>query len=137
MSRPPKESADATESRSETASAGRSTRHNLWALAAGLLAVGGVAGSVFAADSVARGSPRRALHVSMAKAAADEAAAFAARVALQVHGAIGYTWDHDLHVFMRRAWSLGREWGDATFHRARVAEAVLGGMTPIGPGTTF
>jgi alkylation response protein AidB-like acyl-CoA dehydrogenase len=73
----------------------------------------------------------------MAKAAADEAAAFAVRIALQVHGAIGYTWDHDLHVFMRRAWSLGQEWGDAAFHRARVAEAVLGGATPIGPGTTF
>jgi alkylation response protein AidB-like acyl-CoA dehydrogenase len=90
-----------------------------------------------AAWSVARGDPRRALHVSMAKAEAGEAASFAARTALQVHGAIGYTFEQDLHLWMRRAWSLDLAWGARPFHRARIAEAVLAPGAALGPGTTF
>jgi alkylation response protein AidB-like acyl-CoA dehydrogenase len=90
-----------------------------------------------AAHSVARGSQGRGLHVSMAKLAATEAASFAARVSLQVHGAIGYTWEQDLHIWMRRAWSLGTAWGRGAFHRARVADAILAADAPVGPGRTF
>ncbi len=90
-----------------------------------------------AAWSVARRDPRRSLHVSMAKAEAGEAAAFAARTALQVHGAIGYTWEQDLHLWMRRAWSLDLAWGARPFHRARITEAVLAPGAALGPGTTF
>jgi alkylation response protein AidB-like acyl-CoA dehydrogenase len=90
-----------------------------------------------AAHSVARGDARRALHVSMAKAEAGEAAAFAARRALQAHGAIGYTWEQDLHLWMRRAWSLELSWGTRRRHRERVASAVLAPGAAFGPGTTF
>lgn len=90
-----------------------------------------------AAHSVARGDVRRALHVSMAKAEAGEAATFAARRALQAHGAIGYTWEQDLHLWMRRAWSLDLAWGPRRLHRERVAEAVLAPGAALGPGTTF
>ena len=90
-----------------------------------------------AAHSVARGDPRRSLHVSMAKAEAGEAAAFAARRALQTHGAIGYTWEQDLHLWMRRAWSLDLSWGARRFHRERVAAALLAPGAALGPGTTF
>ena len=45
----------------------------------------------------------------------------AAKAALQCHGAIGYTTEYDLHLYMKRAWALARSWGDATFHRGRVA----------------
>jgi len=90
-----------------------------------------------AAWSVAEAVPGRALHVSMAKLAAAEAAAQAARTALQVHGAIGYTWEQDLHLFMRRAWSLAQAWGRAPFHLARVRTAILDGSQAIGPGSTF
>jgi alkylation response protein AidB-like acyl-CoA dehydrogenase len=90
-----------------------------------------------AAWSVARSAPLRSLHVSMAKHQAAEAAELAARRALQAHGAIGYTWEQDLHIWMRRAWSLARAWGDPAFHRARIAEALLEGGLAIGPGTTF
>ncbi len=83
-----------------------------------------------AAHSVACEARCRATDVSMAKAAACEAALAAARVALQVHGAIGYTWEQDLHVWMRRAWSLELPWGSAAWHRARLAEAVLDGLAP-------
>jgi hypothetical protein len=65
------------------------------------------------------------VHVSMAKTKADAAALLTARVALQCHGAIGYTTEYDLHLYMKRAWALAGCWGDARFHRARVGRAIL------------
>jgi len=78
-----------------------------------------------AAWSLSEGDPEARLHASMAKAMASEAATVAARTALQVHGAIGYTWEHDLHLWMKRAWALAASWGDAAAHRARVLELLL------------
>jgi len=78
-----------------------------------------------AAFALARGLPTRSRDVSHAKIVAAEAAALAARTALQVHGAIGYTWEVDLHVWMKRAWALEAAWGTSSWHRARVAAAVL------------
>jgi alkylation response protein AidB-like acyl-CoA dehydrogenase len=80
-----------------------------------------------AAFGVARDLPSRSRDVSHAKIVAAEAAALAARTALQVHGAIGYTWEVDLHVWMKRAWALETAWGTSGWHRARVAAAVLDG----------
>ncbi len=79
-----------------------------------------------AAFAVAHESPTRNRDASHAKIVAAEAAALAARTALQVHGAIGYTWEVDLHVWMKRAWALETAWGTSGWHRARVAAAVLG-----------
>jgi hypothetical protein len=79
-----------------------------------------------AAYSVAHDDPDRSVHVSMAKAQASDAAATAARIALQCHGAIGYTTEYDLHLYMKRTWALARAWGDAAWHRQRVEHAVLG-----------
>lgn len=62
----------------------------------------------------------RSLHASMAKIYASDAALSAARAALQCHGAIGYSAEHDLHMWMKRAWSLSNAWGDTRFHRDRV-----------------
>ncbi len=78
-----------------------------------------------AAWSLSEGEADASLHASMAKAMASEAATLAARTALQVHGAIGYTWEHDLHLWMKRAWALAAAWGDAATHRARVLEILL------------
>ncbi len=78
-----------------------------------------------AADSLARHLPDRSAHASMAKALASDAADLTARVALQVHGAIGYTWECDLHLYMKRAWALSAGWGDAAIHRQRVLAAAL------------
>jgi alkylation response protein AidB-like acyl-CoA dehydrogenase len=80
-----------------------------------------------AAWSTSEGEPSRARDVSMAKALAGDAAYRASRSAMQVHGAIGYTWEHDLQLWMKKAWALQRAWGDSTFHRRRVATAVLDG----------
>jgi alkylation response protein AidB-like acyl-CoA dehydrogenase len=70
-----------------------------------------------AAWSLAAAQPSLSHDASMAKAMASDAADLAARVALQVHGAIGYTWECDLHLFMKRTWSLSRAWGDAATQR--------------------
>jgi alkylation response protein AidB-like acyl-CoA dehydrogenase len=78
-----------------------------------------------AAWSLATGDPDRSEHCSMAKALASDAADLAARVGLQVHGAIGYTWECDLHFFMKRAWALSTEWGSARVQRSRVLAAAL------------
>jgi alkylation response protein AidB-like acyl-CoA dehydrogenase len=78
-----------------------------------------------AAYSIAHADPDRAVHVSMAKAYASDAGMLAARHALQVHGAIGYSYEHDLHCWMKRAWALAASWGDATWHRDRVGRAIL------------
>ena len=64
-------------------------------------------------------------HVSMAKVKADAAALLAASVALQCHGAIGYTIEYDLHLYLKRAWALARSWGDAPMHRALLRRAIL------------
>ncbi len=79
-----------------------------------------------AANSLALGDPGAPAHVSMAKAAISDAADGAARASLQVHGAIGYTVEYDLHLYMKRAWALAVRHGDAAFHRKRVRTAVLG-----------
>ena len=55
---------------------------------------------------------------------ASTAAQRAGRTALQCHGAIGYTTEYDLHLFLKRAEVLARTWGDAAWHRTRVADAL-------------
>jgi alkylation response protein AidB-like acyl-CoA dehydrogenase len=79
-----------------------------------------------AANSLAHGSDGAPVHVSMAKARASEAAVGAASTSLQCHGAIGYTVEYDLHLFMKRAWALAARYGDADFHRRRVRTSLLG-----------
>jgi alkylation response protein AidB-like acyl-CoA dehydrogenase len=76
--------------------------------------------------SMATGQATRARDVSMAKVLASDAATNAARASIQVHGALGYTWECDVHLFAKKAWALAGAYGDARWHRRRVAEAVLG-----------
>lgn len=90
-----------------------------------------------AAWSVAQDHGRTGVHVSHAKLAACEAALLAAKNSIQVHGAMGYTWEVDLHIFMKRAWALDGQWGDRGFHKMRIANFVLPANAPIGAGTTF
>jgi len=77
-----------------------------------------------AAHSLATGAATRARDVSMAKALAGDAAWRAGRVALQCHGAIGYTVEHDLHLYLKRTWALAKAYGDAGWHRDRVGREI-------------
>lgn len=78
-----------------------------------------------AAYGLANGSSDVDREVSMAKCFASDAAEVVARKALQTHGAIGYTTEHDLHFWLKRAWALASSWGDAAWHRRRVAHLLL------------
>jgi alkylation response protein AidB-like acyl-CoA dehydrogenase len=62
--------------------------------------------------------------VSGAKVAAGDAAYLASRVALQVHGAIGYTAEFDLGLWINRVRALVGAWGTASYHRARIADSL-------------
>lgn len=74
-----------------------------------------------AAHSTAVDSPLAGRDVSMAKALASSAATAVARTALQSHGALGYTVEHDLHLFLKRTWALAEAWGGAGWHRDEIA----------------
>ena len=65
-----------------------------------------------------------ALASSMAKARASDAAWRVTNDALQVLGGIGFTWEHDLHLYFKRAKSSEATFGDATYHRERVAQLI-------------
>jgi alkylation response protein AidB-like acyl-CoA dehydrogenase len=64
-----------------------------------------------AAYAVAEQQPGQEVLVSHAKLATSDAAMLAAKNTIQAHGAMGYTWEVDLHLFMKRAWALDKVWG--------------------------
>jgi alkylation response protein AidB-like acyl-CoA dehydrogenase len=67
--------------------------------------------------------PERAIQAaSMAKAYAGDAGFRVSASSLQVHGGIGFTWEHDLHFFLKRAEANAHAFGDARWHRDRVAD---------------
>ena len=73
-----------------------------------------------AAATLGAGDKCAGRDVSAAKVAAAEAAYRAARIGLQVHGAIGYTQEHDLHLWLTKVRALAGAWGSQSWHRARV-----------------
>ena len=75
--------------------------------------------------------------VHNAKVAANDTAMLAAETAIQVHGGMGYTYEVDLHLFMKRAWALCGEWGDRNYHMKKLEDYVLNGDAELGPGQTF
>jgi alkylation response protein AidB-like acyl-CoA dehydrogenase len=80
--------------------------------------------SYFAALTIAEDDDRRSLAASMAKAAAGDCAALLAKEGIQIHGGIGYTWEHDMHLYVRRVKSNAQLFGNATQHRSRVADLI-------------
>jgi alkylation response protein AidB-like acyl-CoA dehydrogenase len=77
-----------------------------------------------AAWSIAVGHDDRSRDVSTAKAVVSDAAELVGRKALQCHGAIGFTTEADLHLYLKRTWALARSWGDSAWHRDRVGVAL-------------
>jgi alkylation response protein AidB-like acyl-CoA dehydrogenase len=77
---------------------------------------GGRSGSPLSGAAGSSGSPplaRAWTSAALAKAAAAEAAAACARTAVQVHGALGQTWEHDAHLYVRQAWQGAAMLGDS------------------------
>jgi alkylation response protein AidB-like acyl-CoA dehydrogenase len=81
-----------------------------------------VYGAAWAADADPDSLP---LAASMAKAYASDAGWRVPDASIQVHGGIGFTWEHDLHFFLKRGRANAAMWGDAKWHREQVAEMVL------------
>jgi alkylation response protein AidB-like acyl-CoA dehydrogenase len=78
--------------------------------------------AAWAADASPEDLP---LAASMAKAYASDAGWRVANASLQVHGGIGFTWEHDLHLWLKRAKVDSAMFGDAHWHRERVADTIL------------
>jgi alkylation response protein AidB-like acyl-CoA dehydrogenase len=78
--------------------------------------------TMYAAWALDHEPPTGPLAASMAKAYATDAGWRVTAAALQVHGGIGFTWEHDLHFFLKRARANYHAWGDPRWHRSRVAE---------------
>ena len=90
-----------------------------------------------ALDAVAPPDPAAALRVSHAFVAAADAADRAARAAIQVHGAMGYSWEVDLQFYAKRAWALAALAGGRSAHFARLHGALLDGSAATGPDHLF
>lgn len=88
-----------------------------------------------AAAEIANGDVQSCARVSEAKIVALEAAEKAARASIQVHGAMGYSWEVDVHLFLKRALALKQAWGTPAFHRNRIATRVF--TQPVGADQTF
>jgi alkylation response protein AidB-like acyl-CoA dehydrogenase len=78
----------------------------------------------YAAWAVDENVPEAALACSMAKAYTSDAYRKVAGAGIQLHGGIGFTWEHDLHLYFKRAKSSEFTFGDATYHRERVAQLI-------------
>jgi alkylation response protein AidB-like acyl-CoA dehydrogenase len=66
-----------------------------------------------------------AMATNIAKAYASDCGARVTASALQVHGGIGFTWEHDLHFFLKRAQANAHAYGDARWHRDELAAALF------------
>jgi alkylation response protein AidB-like acyl-CoA dehydrogenase len=91
-------------------------------LADALVDVEGMRSTVYyAAWCAAAGDPERALSASMAKAWCSDASRRVMAAGLQVHGGIGFTWEHEMHLYLKRAQLDQVSYGDAASHRERIA----------------
>ncbi len=78
----------------------------------------------YAAWAMDEGVAEGPLAVSMAKAYVSDAYRRVSAAGIQLHGGIGFTWEHDLHLYFKRAKGSEFTFGDATYHRERVAQLV-------------
>jgi alkylation response protein AidB-like acyl-CoA dehydrogenase len=91
-------------------------------LADALVDVEGMRSTVYyAAWCAAAGDGDRSVSASMAKAWCSDASRRVMACGLQVHGGIGFTWEHDMHLYLKRAQLDQVSFGDASFHRDRIA----------------
>ena len=89
-----------------------------------VLSESGRSATYYAAWAVDADAPDRSVAASMAKAYVSDAYRKVAGDGIQVHGGIGFTWEHDMHLYFKRAKSSEVTLGDATYHRELVAQAL-------------
>jgi alkylation response protein AidB-like acyl-CoA dehydrogenase len=79
----------------------------------------------YAAWALSENDASAKLAVSMAKAYCSDAARETGNRGIQMHGGIGFTWEHNLHLYYKRAKSSEIMFGDATYHRELIAKEVV------------
>ena len=79
------------------------------------------------------GDPDAPVAVALAKAACGDAATLAARECVQLHGGIGFTWEHPAHLYLKRATSTAIAFGTPDWHRASLARLAALPPAPAGP----
>jgi alkylation response protein AidB-like acyl-CoA dehydrogenase len=79
----------------------------------------------YAGWALEENSPDAAAAVSIAKMYCSDAARTVGNRGIQIHGGMGFTWENDLHLYYRRAKASETAFGDATFHRERIASMVI------------
>ena len=84
-------------------------------------------------DAVADGDPRSPVLISVAKSYIAELAPLMVQDCIQLHGGIGVTWDHDLHLYLRRVTQNAALYGGARHHRQRLAAMIsTAGVAALG-----
>lgn len=78
----------------------------------------------FAASAAAEDSPELPMIASLAKAYCSDAYFNAAAESIQIHGGIGFTWEHDAHLYFKRAKSSQLFLGDSSYHRERLVQRI-------------
>jgi alkylation response protein AidB-like acyl-CoA dehydrogenase len=90
-----------------------------------ILTEGARSATYYAAFALQENLPDAPLAVSVAKAHTSEAYREAGNRAIQVHGGMGFTWENDVHLYYRRAKASEIAFGDATYHRERMASRLI------------
>jgi len=79
----------------------------------------------YAGWALEENAPDASTAVTIAKMYASDAARTVGNRSIQIHGGMGFTWENDIHLYYRRAKASETAFGDATFHRERIATAVI------------
>jgi alkylation response protein AidB-like acyl-CoA dehydrogenase len=77
-----------------------------------------------ASRAIAQSADGASVAVSVAKAYCSESLNFVAEECLQIHGGIGFTWEHDAHLLYRRILASSQSHGNAAHHRDRIANLI-------------
>ena len=90
-----------------------------------------------AAYSLFESNPKSALHCAHAKYMCSQAAELACKNSIQAHGAMGYTWEMDLHIYMRKAWSMMACWGNEDRQQDIIFKTLSSSTEELGVMYTF
>ncbi|MDA7796320.1 acyl-CoA/acyl-ACP dehydrogenase [Gammaproteobacteria bacterium] len=90
-----------------------------------------------ASYSLLETNPKSALHCAHAKYMAVKAAELACKNSIQAHGAMGYTWEMDLHIYMRKSWSLMACWGNDDYQQNIIFNTLRSSDDELGVLYTF
>jgi alkylation response protein AidB-like acyl-CoA dehydrogenase len=78
----------------------------------------------WAAEAIKEDDPDAPIAVSMAKSFCGDTCKKVVAEGIQMHGGIGFTWDHDMHLYFKRVWASDAAFGDGNYHRELVAKAL-------------